>query len=424
MKTLISRRNILKTAGAGAAVAALPVNLARAAKPKVVVIGGGPGGATAAHYIAKDSKGAIDVTLVEPSKIYTTCFFSNWYIGGFRNFESITHSYNRLADMGISIVHEYATGIDPDGKTVTLSDGVKLPYDRLILAPGIDFKFDEIEGYGPDSTEIMPHAYKAGPQTVLLHDQLHAMKDGGLFIMVAPPNPYRCPPGPYERVSMVAHYLKNNKPKSKILVLDPKGKFSKMGLFQEAWARYYDGMVEWLPGEMLAGGVKSVHTASMTVKTPDEEFKGDVINVIPPQVAGRIARDTGLTDASGWCPIEPATMESKLAPGIHLVGDSTIAGDMPKSGFSANSQAKACAMAIRHELTASRAFPPRFANTCWSLVAPSDAVKVGASYKATDEKIEKVDGFISSTGETGTLRAQNAEEAVGWYSGITADMFG
>lgn len=424
MTKLMNRRKILKTAGAGAAAAALPIGIARAANPKVVVVGGGPGGATAAHYIAKDSKGAIDVTLVEPAKAYTTCFFSNWYIGGFRNFESITHSYNRLADLGIKIVHQMATGIDPDAKSVTLSDGVKLPYDRLILAPGIDFKFDEIDGYGPDSVEAMPHAYKAGPQTVLLHDQLHAMKDGGLFVMVAPPNPYRCPPGPYERVSMVAHYLKNNKPKSKILVLDPKSKFSKMGLFQEAWARYYDGMVEWLPGEMLSGGVKSVHTGSMTVQTPDEEFKGEVVNVIPPQMAGRIARETGLADTSGWCPIVPATMESKLAPGIHLVGDSTIAGDMPKSGFSANSQAKACAMAVRHELIASRAFPPRFANTCWSLVAPSDAVKVGASYEATDEKIAKVDGFISKTGETGSLRAENAEEAVGWYSGITTDMFG
>jgi len=420
----INRRKVLKTVGAGAAMAALPVNIARAAKPKVVVVGGGPGGATAAHYIAKDSKGAIDVTLVEPSKAYTTCFFSNWYIGGFRNFESITHSYDGLADIGINIVHRMATGIDPEGKTVTLADGVKLPYDRLILAPGIDFKYGEIDGYGPDAAQTMPHAYKAGPQTVLLHDQLHAMKDGGLFIMVAPPNPYRCPPGPYERVSMVAHYLKNNKPKSKILILDPKGKFSKMALFQEAWARYYDGMIEWLPGEMLSGGVNAVHTGSMTVKTPDEEFKGDVINVIPPQTAGKIARDTGLADVSGWCPIVPATMESKLAPGIHLVGDSTIAGDMPKSGFSANSQAKACAMAIRHALIDSRAFPPRFANTCWSLVAPSDAVKVGASYQATEEKIAKLDGFISSTGESGTLRADNAEEAVGWYSGITADMFG
>lgn len=424
MKALISRRKILRSAGVGAALAALPVGIARASAPKVVVVGGGPGGATAAHYIAKDSKGAIDVTLVEPAKAYTTCFFSNWYIGGFQSFESITHSYNRLADMGIKIVHQMASGIDPDRKTVTLADGVTLPYDRLVLAPGIDFKFEEIDGYGPEAAAVMPHAYRAGPQTVLLHDQLHAMDDGGLVIMVAPPNPYRCPPGPYERVSMIAHYLKNNKPKSKIMILDPKGKFSKMGLFQEAWARYYDGMVEWLPGEMLAGGVNAVHPGSMTVKTPDEEFKGAVVNVIPPQMAGKIARDTGLSDISGWCPIEPATMKSKLAPDIHLVGDSTIAGDMPKSGFSANSQAKACAMAVRHALTDSRAFPPRFANTCWSLVAPSDAVKVGASYEATEEKIAKVDGFISKTGESGALRAGNAEEAVGWYSGITADMFG
>lgn len=230
----MNRRNLLKTVGLGTAVAALPFNIAGAATPKVVVVGGGPGGATAARYLAKDSKGAIDVTLVEPAKTYTTCFFSNWYIGGFRNFESITHSYDGLSKLGVKIVNQMATGIDADAKTVTLADGVRLPYDRLILAPGIDFRFDTIDGYGPDAAETMPHAYKAGPQTVLLRDQLHAMKDGGLFIMVAPPNPYRCPPGPYERVSMVAHYLKSHKPKSKILILDPKSKFSKMSLFQEA----------------------------------------------------------------------------------------------------------------------------------------------------------------------------------------------
>ena len=223
---------------------------------------------------------------------------------------------------------------------------------------------------------------------------------------------------------MVAHYLKNNKPKSKILILDPKGKFSKMALFQEAWARYYDGMIEWLPGEMLSGGVNAVHTGSMTVKTPDEEFKGDVINVIPPQTAGKIARDTGLADVSGWCPIVPATMESKLAPGIHLVGDSTIAGDMPKSGFSANSQAKAAAMAIRADLLDAKAFPPRFSNTCWSLISTDNGVKVGARYEAGEDKITKTDGFISETGEDAELRKATYEESLGWYAGITADMFG
>lgn len=421
----ISRRQALKIGGAaGAALAAPMIIPAHAASPRLVVVGGGAGGATVARHVAADSKGAVDVTLIEANKTYTTCFFSNWYLGGFRTMESITHGYGGLEKAGVTVMNQWATGIDPDGKTVTTADGSKVGYDRLVVAPGIDFKFDTIEGYDAGVAETIPHAYKAGPQTTILRNQLEAMEDGGTVVVAPPPNPFRCPPGPYERISLIAHYLKHNKPKSKIIVLDAKNKFSKQGLFQEAWATYYDGMIEWLPADMLGGGVNKVDAGAMSVSTADETFQGDVINVIPAQMSGKIARDTGLANDSGWCPVDPESFESQQIPNIHLVGDSIIPGDMPKSGFSANSQAKVCANAVRHLLTDSRLFPARFSNTCWSLVGTNDAVKVGASYNVGDGKIKKIEGFISKTGEDRDLRSQTADEAIGWYSGITADMFG
>lgn len=393
-------------------------------KPKVVVIGGGAGGATAARYIAKDSKGAIDVTLIEPTRTYYTCFFSNLYLGGFRDFESIGHSYGTLAsEFGINVVHDWATGVDRDAKTVALASGGSVPYDRLVIAPGIDFKYDTVPGYSIEAQNRMPHAWKAGSQTQLLKAQVDAMPDGGTFVMVAPPNPYRCPPGPYERVSMVAHVLKQQNPTAKIIVLDPKEKFSKQALFMEGWEKYYPGMIEWLPASMTEG-VTRVDPATMEIETPLDTFKADAANVIPGQKAGHIAEAAGLTDDSGFCAIVPATMQSQSDENIHILGDATIAGDMPKSGFSANSQAKVAAMAVRAGLTESKLFPARFANTCWSLIETDDGVKVGAKYEATDEKIAKTDGFISQTGEDAALRKQTYEESVGWYEGITKDIFG
>lgn len=393
-------------------------------KPKLVVIGGGPGGATVARYVAKDSGGAVDVTLIEANPKHTTCFFSNLYLGGFRSFDSITHGYGKLkSDYGINVVQGFAAGVDTARRVVSLSDGSRISYDKLVVAPGIDFKYEAYEGYGKEAAEAMPHAWQAGPQTQLLKKQLEAMDDGGVFLIAPPPNPFRCPPGPYERISMVAHYLKTNKPKSKIIVVDAKDKFSKEGLFKEGWEKHYAGMIEWLPVK-LTGGIKTVDVKGMTLRTESDNFKGSVVNVIPPQKAGAIAMAAGLANESGWCPIDPHTMASTRAPNVYVVGDSCIAGDMPKSGFSANSQAKACAMAVRHALTDAKAFPARYANTCWSLISTNNAVKVGASYKPTDEKIASVDTFISKTGEDAALRAETAEEAIGWYAGITTDIFG
>jgi NADPH-dependent 2,4-dienoyl-CoA reductase/sulfur reductase-like enzyme len=416
----LTRRTFIGTAAA--TVAAPMVNADGHTKPRVVVIGGGPGGATAARYIAKDSDGQISVTLVEPTRKFYTCFFSNLYIGGFKEIEDIGHTYGNLAAAGVNVVHDWAVGVDRESKSVSLAGGDALGYDKLILAPGIDYVEGSVAGWDLSSQNKMPHAYKAGSQSELLRAQLRAMPEGGVYAMVAPPNPFRCPPGPYERISMVAYHLKNNNPTAKIIIADPKAAFSKMALFQEGWAKYYDGMIDWI-GSDFGGGNVSVNPHAMTVTIDGEETKVDVCNVIPAMKAGRIAELAGVTDGN-WAPVNAADMSTKANPDIHVLGDSAQQGDMPKSGFSANSQAKVCANAVRGALTGSKVFPARFSNTCWSLIYAEDGVKVGATYEATPEKIAKTDGFISQTGEDADLRRATYEESEGWYTGITADMFG
>ncbi|PIE11362.1 MAG: flavocytochrome C [Rhodobacterales bacterium] len=420
----LNRRMFLGTTLAATGALAAPTVWAQSTgRPRVVVVGGGAGGATAARYIAKDSDGAIDVTLIEPSRTYYTCFFSNLYLGGMRSFESLGHTYGGLAAGGVNVVHDWVVGVDRDARMVMTAGGHTLPYDKLIVSPGIDFVEGSVPGWDVSAQNAMPHAYKAGSQTQLLRAQLEAMPEGGTFAMVAPPNPYRCPPGPYERISMVAHYLKENNPTAKILIADPKEKFSKQGLFEEGWNAHYSGMITRI-GPDFGGGNTSVNPAEMTVDIDGDVNKVDVCNVIPAQKAGKVAADAGLTDDSGWAPVNAADMSSKVDENIHVLGDAAAQGDMPKSGFSANSQAKVCAMAVRGALTGSKVFPARFANTCWSLISPDNGVKVGASYEATEEKIAKTEGFISQTGEDAALRKTTYEESVGWYDGITSDMFG
>ena len=419
----LNRRFFLGTGAAAAATLSAPALLAEGSgRPRVVVIGGGAGGATAARYIAKDSKGAVDVILVEPSRTYFTCFFSNLYIGGFKEMDDLGHTYGTLAaKYRINVVHDWAVGVDRDAKTVALAGGATLPYDKLILSPGIDFVDGAVEGWSLSSQNAMPHAFKGGSQTELLKAQIAAMPEGGIFAMVAPPNPFRCPPGPYERISMVAHVLKESNPTAKIIVADPKPKFSKMALFQEGWADHYPGMIDWI-GEDFGGGNVSVNPDAMTITIDGELIKVDACNVIPAMKAGRISEMAGVTDGN-WAPINAADMSTKADGDIYVLGDAADQGDMPKSGFAANSQAKVCANAVRGALTGSRVFPAKFTNTCWSLIDADNGVRVGATYEATDEKIAKVDGFISSTGETAEMRRTTYEESEGWYAGIIADMF-
>lgn len=424
--TDLTRRNFSLLAGASLASLSTPLfapAVLGQGKPKVVVIGGGPGGTTVARYLVKDSNGAIDVTLIEPLKAFTTCFFSNLYVGGFRDYKSLTHNYDKVRKSGVKVVHALATAIDRDKKEVVVGKQ-RIPYDRLVVAPGIDLKFDSVPGYSEAAADIMPHAWKPGAQTQLLVKKLNALKDGDTIVMVAPPNPYRCPPGPYERVSMFAHVLKKKgHKKSKIIVLDPKPAFSKQAVFMEGWEKHYPGMIEWQDPKMH-GGIKSVDPKTGVIKTDLADYKATLANVIPAQMAGKIARDAQLTNQTGWCEIHPESMKSKVDANIFVIGDATIAGDMPKSAFSANSQAKVAAMVIRSELTQSRAFPARYTNTCWSLIAPDDDVKVGASYEPGEGKIKQTSGFVSQKGEAADLRKQNYKESVDWYNGIVADVFG
>jgi sulfide dehydrogenase [flavocytochrome c] flavoprotein chain len=272
----------------------------------------------------------------------------------------------------------------------------------------------------------MPHAWKPGAQTQLLVRKLNALKDGDLIVMIAPPNPYRCPPGPYERASMFAHVLKaKGHKKSKIVILDPKPAFSKQGVFMEGWEKHYPGMIEWQDPK-VHGGIKGVDPKTNEVKSELSTYKAKLVNVIPAQMAGKIARDAGLADQSGFCPIDPTSMKAKADANIFVVGDACIPGDMPKSAFSANSQAKIAAMVIRGELAQQRTFPARYSNTCWSLIETDDDIKIGANYEPAPDKIKATEGsgFVSQKGEAADIRKKNYQESVDWYNGIVADIFG
>lgn len=418
----LNRRGFLGTATAATAMLAAPAVLGQA-RPRVVVIGGGSGGATAARYLAADSAGALDVTLIEPSRMYYTCYFSNLYMGGFWDFDALGHDYGNIAMHGVNVVHDWATAVDRDAKTVSLGGGGVVSYDRLVVAPGIDFVEGAVPGWDVSQQSKMPHAYKSGTQAQLLKAQIENMREGGTYCMVAPPNPYRCPPGPYERISMVAHVLSQRNPTAKILIVDPKENFSKQSLFEEGWERHYPGMVERI-GPDFGGDKIAVNPDTMEVSIDGVVEQVDVCNVIPAQKAGKIAELAGLTNEAGWAPVTPSDMRSRMDTNIFVLGDASQQGAMPKSGFSANSQAKVVSNVIRGELTGSRIFPARYSNTCWSLISTNDGVKVGASYEAGADQIESVSSFISQTGEDAELRRQTFEESIGWYNGIVDDIFG
>lgn len=421
-----TRRHLVAGSGAILAAASLcmPAVLGQA-KARVVVVGGGPGGATAAKYIARDGGGAIAVTLVEENETYQSCFHSNLYVGGFKSYEQLLHRYDALtATYGITLARQRAVRIDRDTKAVLLADGTRLPYDRLVLSPGIDLKYDSVPGWSQDAEEAMPHGWKPGRQTQLIRQKLEAVPDGGTIVMIAPPNPYRCPPGPYERASMFAHVLRTTgRTKARVVILDPKDSFSKQGVFMPDWEKRYGSMIEWL-APRVHDGIKSVDPAKGTVVTGFETYENCAfVNVIPAQMAGAIAREAGLAPAGGYCAIDPATMKSTADPAICVLGDACIAGDMPKSAFSANNQAKVVAMVVCSELAGGPAFPARYFNTCWSLIAPDDAIKVGGRYEPRDGRIAATETFISQPGESDEVRRQTQAENMAWYDAISADIF-
>jgi sulfide dehydrogenase [flavocytochrome c] flavoprotein chain len=418
------RRRFLRGGGAALAMAAgIPRAALAQAKPKLLVVGAGPGGATAAKYVARDSGGAVEVTLIEPSHRYTACVHSNLYLGGLTGWDTITWSHDALASKyGVRRVHQAAQAIDRDRRSVRLADGSQLAYDRLVLAPGIDLKFDAVPGYSEAVSEAMPHAWKGASQIALLKRRLDAVADGDVIVIIPPPNPSRCPPAPYERASMMAHVLKaKGHRSSRIVILDPKASFPLQPLFQEGWEQHYPGMIEWQDPNMH-GGIKGVDAATMTVATDLASYRAALVNVIPPQIAGSIARDAGLADRSGFCPIDAASMKSAQDPNIYVLGDACISGDMPKSAFSANNQAKVAALMIRGELTNTATSGARYATTCWSMIETDDAVTVGGRYEPKDGRIAAVDTFTSHANEGRERRRQNQADKMGWYGDFVADV--
>ena len=421
-----NRRDFIKIAGASAAASSLAFpSIGSAASKKVVIVGGGTGGATCAKYI-RMADASVEVTLIEPNKNYYTCYLSNEVLGGARDINSIKFGYDGLASHGVKVVHDTVTGIDAAGRKVMTKGGDTFSYDRCVVAPGISFR-DNIAGYDDAAQEKMPHAWKAGDQTMILRKQLEAMDDGGTVLIAPPPNPFRCPPGPYERACQIANYLKNNKTKSKVLIVDAKDKFSKMKLFTQAFERHYPNHIEWVAATDTGGGVKSVDVAAGTVKTGDgKTHKAAVTNIIPAQKAGKIAEIAGLTNDSGWCPVEHKTFESTIHKGIHVIGDAAIQKPLPKSGYAANSEAKVTAAAVVDLVNGREPGDPSWVNTCYSIVAPEDGISVAMVYNLVDGKVAKVKGSggLTKMDSTPGDRAREVQYAYSWFNNITHDAFG
>jgi len=417
MTRTLTRRTFI----ASSAALALPAYAQNVAR--VVVIGGGFGGATAARWLKRLSPSLL-VTLVEPNRIFSACPFSNEVIVGLRELEAQRFTYDAVLREGVEFAQASATQIDAQARRVTLSDGHVLPYDRLVLSPGIDIKWNALAGYDEAASLKMPHAWKAGEQTLLLRRQLEVMEDGGLVVMSAPENPFRCPPGPYERASLIAWYLKTKKPKSKLIVLDAKDVFSKQRLFQQAWSALYPNL-EWV-GLSQGGKVSRVDASTLSVTTDFQTYKAQVVNIIPPQRAAEIAQVAGVADRSGWCPIDPVTFESQLQKNIHVIGDAAVAGAMPKSAFAANAQAKVCAAAIIDLLAGKNPAEPRLINTCYSIVAPDYGISIAGVYKPGKGLLADIEGAggTSPLNASPQTRKAEADLALGWYNTITAEVFG
>jgi sulfide dehydrogenase [flavocytochrome c] flavoprotein subunit len=394
-------------------------------RARVVVIGGGYGGATFAKYL-RLANPHIQVTLIAKDRQYISCALSNEVLANERNLESLTFNYDGLEHFyGVNMVYDKATEIEPIKKRVTTQGGQSFDYDRLVLSPGVDFRWDAIEGYDESATKSMPHAWFAGEQTLLLRRQLDAMSDGGTVLIVAPPNPYKCPPGPYERAGLIAHYLQHTKKgNSKIVILDAKDDFAKKALFEQAWEQHFPGMIKWVSGSE-DGKVQAVNPKTMTLTTEFDEHKGDVVNVIPPQKAGVIAESAGLTDDTGWYPVNQRTFESMIHKDIHVIGDACIAGPMPKSAYSANTQAKVCATAIDADINGNPTPEPSYVNTCYSIPAPGHGISVAAVYRLEGDKIVAVKGAggVSKLEGSAWEREMEAAYARSWFDNITSDIF-
>lgn len=423
MNASVTRRDAVLGIAAAATSFAVPSILRAQSAGRVVVVGGGFGGAACARAL-KRAQANLQVILIEPNAVFTSCPFSNEVIAGLRDIEAQQFGYDGLGAEGVTVISQAVTTIEPQLRSVVTADGVALPYDRLVLSPGIDFHFEALPGYDDAASEKMPHAWKAGAQTLLLRRQLEAMPDGGTVAVAIPANPSRCPPAPYERASLIAHYLKTKKPRSKVLILDAKDNFSQQRLFEKAWKELYGDMIERI-GLSQGGRVTSVDPATRTIVTEFGNYTPDVANVIPPQRAGRIAEVAGAADATGWCPIDPVTLESKLVPNIHVIGDACLGGGIPKSASAASAQGKACASAIVSLLAGRAPETPRLTGVCYNIVAPGYGFSLAGNYQPRGDIFAEVEGGATSPVDAPReLRAREAAEAERWFQTITADTFG
>jgi len=420
----VTRRDVLETAmAASAAIFPMPA-VAQRSDARVVVVGGGFGGAACARAL-RSANPRLAVSLVETNRIFTACPMSNAAIAGLRDLKLQDFGYDRVAAIGVALEFAPAAAIDPAAKTVTLADGRKLGYERLVLAPGIDFRWEALPGYSPKVAAVMPHAWKDGEQIALLARQIAAMEDGGVVVISVPVTPSRCPPAPYERASLIAHTLKTKKPRSKVIVLDAKDSFTMQRQFQGAWKRLYPGVLEYVA--LSDGGlVTAVEAASKTVVTDFDKFTPAVANIIPQQKAGRIAEIAGVADRTGWCPIDPITFESRLQPNIHVIGDAAIGGAMPRSASAANSQAKICAGAVAALLAGNTPETPTLTSSCYSLIRPDYAISQSGSYRPVGDIYNEVEGTgtTSPVDAQQDVRAGEAREADAWFTSITTEVFG
>jgi NADPH-dependent 2,4-dienoyl-CoA reductase/sulfur reductase-like enzyme len=418
----MKRRQFIQAAGAGAVLAGC-ASIGGVAKPRVVVVGGGYGGATAARYVRMWSEGAVDVTLVEPNASFISCPLSNLVLGGSKQIADLTMSYDRM--QGIRVLRDTVTSIDTTKRTLALAGGATLSYDRLIVSPGVDFMWDQLPGMlKPGAQDTVLHAWKAGAQTVALRAQLEAMPDGGVYAMTIPPAPYRCPPGPYERASQIAFYFSRAKPKSKVLILDANDDVvSKGPLFKKVWKERYGGIIEYRPSFRAT----DVDASSRTVVSElGDKVQANVLNVIPPQRAGAIAVQTGLANANGrWCAVDFLTFESTQVKNIHVLGDAIqVSPLMPKSAHMANQHAKVCAAAVV-DLLAGRApdAHPMLTNTCYSFVSDKDVIHV-ASVHAYDAEKKTLLVVSGSGGVSAGPSALEGEYAMNWARNIWTDTLG
>jgi sulfide dehydrogenase [flavocytochrome c] flavoprotein chain len=427
----LTRRGFATLAGASALSLAAPSLLRAQTAGRLVVVGGGFGGATAARF-ARINYPDVSVTLIEPRTSFVTCPYGNLILAGKRTLPQITHSYDGLRARGVDIVHDRVTEIDADGHSLRLAGGATVEYDKLILSPGISLRWNAIEGYDEAAAEVFPHAWIGGDGSQIsnLRAQLEAMPQGGVVGLAIPGNPFRCPPGPYERISMIAHYLKQANPTAKILAFDAKEGFSKQGLFQDAWAELYGDMIEWVPGNQDGKIVRVDAQNKLFISEFGEEHRVDVGNVIPPQYAAAIARDAGLANDTGWVPVDQHTFAAQAAADVHVVGDAMIAAPLPKSGFIANSTAKTAVAAALADLSG-REGPenPVYFNTCYSHAGENYAFSVAAVFRPTAEGFADTpeSGGVSPRGplsEYGRNRRLEARYADAWYDSITQDMFG